>query len=108
MPKHSRQKVLLFPKLPILRGYIFSCWTVNNAVAALVADKVTPIEIKVVYEKNEIPHTVTVPTGAFTDGSTEKSFYVSDIVTLIANKQSAEQQFAYWERDGKIVSMVLF
>ena len=46
--------------------------------------------------------------GAFTDGSTEKSFYVSDIVTVIANKQSAEQQFAYWERDGKIVSMVLF
>lgn len=107
----------IVPAKPYLDGYTFKGWTVNgslytnaddvkNAVAGLVAGKTTEsVEVRVVYEQNEITHKVTVPTGAFSDDSTEKTFHVSELVTVIADKQSEEQQFAYWQRtNGQIVS----
>lgn len=105
------------PANPYLDGYTFQYWTVNGtvyedsnavrtAVFALVSAKTAePIEVRTVYEKNAVTHTVNVEVGgAFSDNSVSKEFLVSDIVTVIANKQSPEQAFTCWKRGEKIVS----
>ena len=103
------------PASPYLDGYTFTGWTVNDTLYT-TADTVqtavynlvkaeTPVTVSVVYTKKEDTHTVNVDVGgAFSDGSKEKTFHVSDIVTVIADQQSAEQQFAYWKRGDQIVS----
>ncbi len=106
---------LEIPSNPYLDGYTFKHWTVNNTVCTSVSDlksnitdlvtsKIENIEIKAVYEKTQTTHTVTVPNGSFEDDETVKTFHVSDLVTVTANRQAPEQDFSYWTRDGKIVS----
>ena len=106
---------LEIPSNPYLDGYTFKHRTVNNTVCTSVSDlksnitdlvtsKIENIEIKAVYEKTQTTHTVTVPNGSFEDDETVKTFHVSDLVTVTANRQAPEQDFSYWTRDGKIVS----
>ena len=105
------------PSAPYLDGYTFRHWTVNdtvyensddvkNAVFTLVSNKTAEtIEVKTVYEKNAATYTVNVEVGgAFSDNSTVKEFHVSDIVTVIADKQAPDQAFTCWKRGEKIVS----
>ena len=107
----------IVPANPYLDGYTFRHWTVNdtvyensddvkNAVFTLVSNKTAEtIEVKTVYEKNAATYTVNVEVGgAFSDNSTVKEFHVSDIVTVIADKQAPDQAFTCWKRGEKIVS----
>ncbi len=98
------------PSNPYIDGYTFQKWTVNGtdcttaeAVKAAVTPLVTAgvnVEVVTVYEKVISTHRVSVPNGSFVgDGTvTEKNFNVADLVTVTADKQSAEQSFERWER----------
>ena len=100
-----------------LDGYTFIGWKVNNgetistpeAVQTAVYELVkaeTEVTVEVVYTKKTDTYTVNVDVGgAFSDGSSEeRAFNVSDIVTVIADKESPEQAFTCWKRGDQIVS----
>ena len=104
------------PKDIYLDGYTFIGWKVNNgetistpeAVQTAVYELVkaeTEVTVEVVYTKKTDTYTVNVAVGgAFSDGSSERAFNVSDIVTVIADKESPEQAFTCWKRGDQIVS----
>ena len=104
---------IIVPEPIIITGYDFVGWRLNNVLYSdeEIAEAVfgllkttTEITVKAeLQQKDELYH-VTIENGTLENGKTEGDFKPSTLLKVTANEAESGKKFAYWKRDGIIVS----
>lgn len=104
------------PAVPVPSGYEFISWELDgtayaaSAIQSAVLAKLATctegdtITVKAVFQQKEEEYSVTVENGTLSTGGTVGVYQPSAWITVVANEPESGKVFAYWKKDGVIVS----